>query len=170
MSALQHTPPSPAREGGGKTSEKSAGPPQLLSGLYLLTFTCYGSHLPAFGRRKLKQDKYLLASPESRALVRDAIVKVCKFRGWVLYALHVRTNHVHGIVDAEVSPSRIFNDWKAYATRSLGDPGRIHWSRGGSARRIQTPSGLTRAMHYVLHKQGELMQVYWSDPRIDPPP
>ncbi len=109
---------------------------------YLLTFTCYLSHLPAYGRRTLKQDKYLLASSESRALVRDAIVDVCKFRGWWLYALHVRTNHVHGIVDAEATPSRIFNDWKAYATRALNSPGRIHWSRGGSTRKIQTPDGV----------------------------
>ena len=160
MSALQHPPPSPARQGGGKTSEKSAGPPQLLSVLYLLTFTCYGSHLPAYGRRKLKQDKYLLASAESRTIVRDSIVNVCKFRGWILYALHVRTNHVHGIVDAEASPSRIFNDWKAYATRALNNPDRIHWSHGGNARRIRTRASLSRAMHYVLQGRGDPMEIY----------
>ena len=75
------------------------------------------------GRQKMRQAKYLLSSPESRILVRDAIVDVCRFRCWILYALHVRTNHVHGIVDAEASPSRIFNDWKAYSTRSLRDAG-----------------------------------------------
>ena len=117
----------------------------------------------------MKQDEYLLASPESRTIVRDAIVKVCKFRGWFLHALHVRTNHVHGIVDAEVAPSRIFNDWKAYSSRALNNPGRIHWSRGGSTRRIETPHGLNRAMHYVLYGQGELMETYYSDPRMEPP-
>jgi REP element-mobilizing transposase RayT len=168
--------------------------------LYLLTFTCYGSHLPgddrgsfdhvrqgerrsispdpgleSYGRQKMRQAKYLLSSPESRILVRDAIVDVCKFRCWILYALHVRTNHVHGIVDAEASPSRIFNDWKAYATRALRDagisgPNRIHWTHGGGLRTIQTPVGLTRAMHYVLHGQGTLLQTVWSDPRLVPPP
>jgi len=87
-------------------------------------------------------------------------VNVCRFRGWFLYALHVRTNHVHGIVDADVAPSRIFNDWKAYATRALNNPSRIHWSRGGGTRRIQTPDGLVRAMSYVLNGQGESMQTY----------
>ena len=93
-------------------------------------------------------------------LVRDAIVNVCEFRKWLLYALHVRTNHVHLIVEADTSPSRIFNDWKAYATRALNNPGRIHWSHGGSARSIQTPDGLTRAMHYVLRSQGDPMEIY----------
>jgi len=163
--------------------------------LYLVTFTCYGSRLPgddrgsfdhvrqgerrllppnpgleSYARRTMRQAGYLLTACESRALVRDAIVNVCEFRGWVLYALHVRTNHVHGIADAAASPSRILNDWKAYATRSLGDPGRIHWTHGGSTRRILTPTGLTRAMHYVLHGQGEQLQTYWSDPRLVPPP
>jgi len=131
-----------------------------LSVVYLITFTCYGSHLPAFGRRTMKQDEYLLGSPESRAIVRDAIVNVCEFRGWFLYALHVRTNHVHGIVDADVAASRIFNDWKAYATRALNNPGRIHWSRGGRARKIQTPGSLARAMQYVLYGQGDPMEIY----------
>lgn len=93
-------------------------------------------------------------------MVRDAIVNVCKFRGWFLYALHVRTNHVHGIVGAEVAPSKIFNDWKAYATRALNNPGGIHWTRGGSARRIQTPDSLSRAMQYVIQGQGDPMEIY----------
>ena len=123
----------------------------------------------------MRQASYLLSSAQSRILVRDAIVDVCKFRGWILYALHVRTNHVHGIVDAEASPSRIFNDWKAYSTRSLRDagasaPDRMHWTHGGGARRIQTPLGLTRAMNYVLNGQGALLQTVWSDPRLVPPP
>jgi REP element-mobilizing transposase RayT len=118
----------------------------------------------------MRQADYLLSSRESRMLVCDAIVNVCKFCSWALYALHVRTNHIHGIVDASASPSRILNDWKAYATRSLGDPGRIHWTHGGSTRRILTPAGLTRAMHYVLDGQGEQLQTYWSDPRLVPPP
>ena len=126
--------------------------------------------LESYARRKMRQAKYLLSSRESRVLVRDAIVNVCEFRGWVLYALHVRTSHVHGIVDAATSPSRILNDWKAYATRSLGDPGRNHWTHGGSTRRILTPEGLTRAMHYVLYSQGEQLQTYSSDPRLVPSP
>jgi REP element-mobilizing transposase RayT len=163
--------------------------------LYLVTFTCYGSHLPgdarnsfdhvrrgqrrvlrpnpgleSYARRVMRQAEYRLLSCESRELVRDAIMSVCEFRGWVLYALHIRTNHVHGIVDAAVSPSRILNDWKAYATRSLRDPGRLHWTHGGSTRTILTPAGLTRAMHYVVCSQGEQMETCWSDPRLLRPP
>ena len=168
--------------------------------LYLLTFTCYGSHLPgdargsfdhvrggercplapnpgleAFRRRNMRQTPYLLATAQVRCEVRDAIVKVCRYRPWSLYALHARTNHVHGIVDAETSPSRVFNAWKAYASRSLraareGPLDRIYWTHGGSARRILTPEDLARAMHYVLEGQGQPLETYYDDPRFVTPP
>jgi REP element-mobilizing transposase RayT len=181
----------PRPSGRGKRPEKNGTLPRLLRVLYLVTFTCYGSNLPgdhrgsfdhvrqgerrvlqpnpgleSYARRQMRQAPYLLQSRESRELVRDAIMNVCEFRGWILYALQVRTSHVHGIVDAAALPCRILNDWKAYATRSLGDPGRIHWTHGGSTRRILTPTGLTRAMHYVLYGQGEQLQTYWADPRL----
>lgn len=158
--------------------------------LYFLTFTCYGSHLPGDSRgsldhvrqgesrfiapnsgleghrrRSMRQDPYLLSTPHLRASVRDAIVKVCQHRSWTLYGLHVRTNHVHGIVDAETAPSRIFHDWKAYASRALRDPDRIHWAHGGNIRHIKTSEQLNSFMRYMLHNQGDPMEVYCCDPR-----
>lgn len=87
--------------------------------------------------------------------------------------LHVRTNHVHRVVEAAISPSRVFSGWKAYASRALRvaeaeQPDRLHWTHGGHARRILTPEGLTKAMDYVLREQGEPMEVYWHDPRLAP--
>lgn len=41
---------------------------------------------------------------ENRDKTLDAIRKVCLKRGWMLLAAHVRTNHVHCVVDAEVVP------------------------------------------------------------------
>ena len=158
--------------------------------LYLLTFSCYGTHLPGdargssdhvrqgthefippslgletYHRRHLRQKPHVLSTPKTRALVREEIVEVCRFRDWQLYALHVRSNHVHGIVEAEAPASRVFGDWKAYATRSLrasGEDsiGRVYWTHGGSARHIRTNDDLTRLIEYVLNGQGAPMETY----------
>jgi REP element-mobilizing transposase RayT len=162
--------------------------------LYLITFTCYGTHLPgdargsfdhvraagrcslpadakneAYHRRHLRAKPYLLSSPRSRELVRDAVLEVCRFRSWFLYALQVRTNHVHGIVEADGPVSQVLRDWKAYATRKLktfeNRADGTYWTHGGSGRRILTAESLSSAIDYVLRGQGSPMQVYWAEPR-----
>jgi len=99
--------------------------------------------------------------------MREAVVSVCQFRAWFLHALHVRTNHVHGIVEADATPGRVMNDWKAYATRSLrlaglAGPDDIGWTHGGNARRIGSPDGLRQALRYVLEGQGDPLEVYYT--------
>jgi len=76
---------------------------------------------------------------ESRAMVLQALAEVCSCRGWSLFAAQVRTNHVHAIVEAEVPPEKVMNDFKAYASRALNrregaQPGRRRWARHGSTR------------------------------------
>jgi REP element-mobilizing transposase RayT len=121
-----------------------------------------------YRRRQMRQPPYILSTEQSRALVRDAVVNVCPFRAWFLYALHVRTNHLHGIVEADDDPSRVMKDWKAYATRSLrsaglAGPDRLVWTHGGNARRIASPDGLRQAMRYVLEGQGDPLECYYAD-------
>ena len=74
-----------------------------------------------------------------RDAVLQAIQEVCCDRGWNLLAAHVRSNHVHTVVEAEAEPERVMNDFKAYASRrptrmSLDDPNRKRWARHGSTR------------------------------------
>lgn len=203
LAAVQPAPVQPAGSAppvraGFKTLRKPVFSPTHSSVLYLVTFTCYGSHLPgdprgsfdhmraggrrflpasrnleSYHRRRMRQPEHLLATPRARAIVRDAIVSVCLHRSWFLHALHVRTNHVHGIVDAGCLPSRIINDWKAYATRCLRMAGeatstRILWTHGASARRIWTREALTRALDYVLNGQGEPLAGYSASPQPNP--
>jgi REP element-mobilizing transposase RayT len=97
--------------------------------------------------------------------VLTAIQKVCVHRGWSLLAAHVRTNHVHTVVDAEVPPERIMNDFKAYASRSLNqmkidEPGRKRWARHGSTRWLWKPLQVTAAIEYVVREQGEPMSAF----------
>ena len=42
-----------------------------------------------------------------RDAVLEAIRGVCAHRGWSLLAAHVRSNHVHTVVEAEVPPERV---------------------------------------------------------------
>jgi hypothetical protein len=119
-------------------------------------------------RRRMNQEAYILSTAGARAIVRDAIVSVSAFRGWFLHALHVRTEHVHGVVEAECSAGRILNDWKAYATRSLRSSGladldRMIWTTGGNTRQVLSPESLRSAIRYVLDEQGQAMEMYSAD-------
>jgi hypothetical protein len=162
--------------------------------LLLLTFATYGTHLPGdprgsfdhvregnrralppspslhrFSHDLLRHPPFLLTTPRARNLVRDAIVESSAFRAWSLLAVHVRTNHLHAVVDMEVKPGDVFSTWKAYATRALRNAGEAAtdqkvWAHGGSAQRLRT-TGLAGAIRYVLTRQGEPMATYCADRR-----
>ena len=55
---------------------------------------------------------------DSRTVVLEALREVCSHRGWNLLAAHVRSNHVHIIVEAEILPEKVMSDFKAYASRA----------------------------------------------------
>jgi REP element-mobilizing transposase RayT len=160
----------------------------------LLTFSCYGSHLPGDPRgsfdhvrngerkflppnpalarycgKQMSRPAYFLSTPRSRELVRAAIVDVCRFRSWPLYALHVRTTHVHGVVDSDSPADRVLHDWKAYATRALrsagvGSPERTLWSHGGNSHSLISRTALNGAIQYVIEGKGEPMETFSAIP------
>ena len=110
---------------------------------YFITFACYGARLHGdesgsvdrqhnlvgsrllepdaervmAERRDMLQDPYVLAEG-ARPVVLAAIQRHCAHRGWNLLAAHVRSNHVHVIVEAETRPERIMNEFKSYASVS----------------------------------------------------
>ena len=103
-----------------------------------------------------------------RNTVLAAIQEVCAHRGWRLLAAHVRTTHVHTVVEAEVPPERVMGDFKAYTSRHLNrkgldKPGRKRWTRHGSTRWLWRPKHISAAMQYVVAEQGEAMAVFQSD-------
>ena len=80
--------------------------------------------------------------------------EVCVHRGWSLLAAHVRSNHVHAVVEAEVPPERVMGDFKAYARRRLNSmsrdvPNRKRWARHGSTRWLWQPH-VSAAMQYAM--------------------
>src|SRR4030095_1671012 len=112
---------------------------------YLITFRCYGTclhgeqrgsmdrrHYNRYGtpdmpvnKRIFDEEKASLKSPPfvltpaQRAVVAAAIREVCDRRGYTLYAVNARTNHVHSVVGTEAKPEHMMNSFKSYATRKL---------------------------------------------------
>ena len=110
------------------------------------------------------QEAYVM-DESRRACVLDAVVQHCKCRSWRLLAAHVRTNHVHVIVDAPVTPEKVLNELKAYASRSLNKSGfdkaeRRRWARHGSTRYLWDRDDVAAATKYVADQQGDPLAVY----------
>jgi REP element-mobilizing transposase RayT len=104
----------------------------------------------------------------SRAEVMRALPDVCTHRGWVLLAAHIRTNHVHIVVDAEDRPESVMNAFKTYASRRLNaiypdERNRRRWARHGSTRWLWTREDVSAAVRYVVEDQGEPMEMFRGD-------
>lgn len=112
-----------------------------------------------YNREELKSPPFVL-SAKARKIVEVVIKGVCEHRGCLLYALNVRTNHAHSVVDAYgPSSESLLNSFKAYATRDLRKEGcwtyeHSPWADKGSRRRIWNEQGLRAAIDYVLNGQG----------------
>ena len=152
---------------------------------YLLTWTTYGTWLPGdergsvdnrhniYGEEPAPPDAERratstarLAQPPfrmddaARAVVRDAIIDHCAFRRWELVTLNVRSNHVHVVVQSNLTPADTAAKLKARATRLLRErgvipPDRIVWTERGSGRYLGDEAALNAAVRYVEDQQGE---------------
>ena len=100
-----------------------------------------------------------------RRTVLTSIRESCEYRGWKLYAAHIRSTHVHIVVAALTEPENVMGILKARASRSLADAGleprnRPKWTAHGSTRWLWEESELQRAIAYVLDGQGKDMETY----------
>lgn len=152
---------------------------------FLITFRCYGTWLHGdergsvgrsgsnrYNEPQIQPNVTLLEIDERdqrsgsftlgaahREIVRKAIREVCDVRGYHLYALNVRTNHVHSVVSNKAKVERMMDSFKAYSTRSLRAAGLIDaglkpWSRHGSTRYLWTEEHIDAASDYVINGQG----------------
>ena len=160
---------------------------------YLITFSCYGGHLHGnesgsvdrghnlpgsrmippdphrqlAERRRLDQPAYALDAPR-RNIVLDSLCDRCREQRWRLLAAHVRTSHVHLVVESDASAERLMNDVKSYGSRCLNragldDVARKRWTRHGSTRWLWTPDSASAAIRYVVDGQGEPMAVFEAE-------
>jgi REP element-mobilizing transposase RayT len=174
---------------GVRSPEKNSLPHPLFGIVYLITFSCYGSHLPGqegttdrehnvpgtrllesqprlrqYSEASMKQAPFEMDSGQ-RNVALDAVLEVSRYKQWRLLAAQVRSNHVHVVVDADGSPELVMNAFKAYASRALNlayprEKGRIRWTRHGSTRHLWSGERIEAAITYVLEKQGEPMACY----------
>ena len=164
---------------------------------YLITFTCYGTFLHGDERtsvdrhhcgfdtprlppntarlqtvqRQLKQAPYRLDQQRRRQIVLEALKEACCDREWLVFALHVRSNHVHAVLHAETKPETILKALKGRGSRRLTRAGvdptcRKRWTRHGSTQYLWREEDVNSAIEYVVERQGEKMAVY--DWRVDP--
>ena len=145
---------------------------------FFLTWTTYGGWVPGDARgwtsrghglrepdhrleaivqRKLNELPLLL-SDQARLIVNETIKSHCVFRGWRLWAVNARTNHVHVVVTANVRPELVMNQFKAWCTRRLkesaADVDRDNWwTKSGSTRYITREDNLESAIIYTLEAQ-----------------
>ncbi len=157
---------------------------------YFITFSCYGTHLHGYESESVDrsnnkygtphlppdekqrqreqdnmiQDQYILDYDRAK-IVLDSIMQNSSHRKWNLLAVHVRSTHIHVVIQALVAPEKVMNDLKSYASRSLNNAGfensdRKRWARHGSTKYLWKVNDLENAVHYVLHEQGDPMAVY----------
>ena len=153
---------------------------------YLITFRCHRSwlhgdergstdrfhhvyntpHIPAnlnwseYNAAQLKGGAVTLNASQ-RKIIENAIREVCVHGRWDLYALNVRTNHVHVVVGiGALKPERALNAFKAFATRHMRRTGTWQratspWSDKGSSRYLWNDCSVGRAIEYVRFGQGD---------------
>ncbi|MBI4483913.1 MAG: transposase [Acidobacteria bacterium] len=157
---------------------------------YLITFSCYGTHLhgdqrgsttiylnepgtPTIpsnpelveeNRKRMRQGPYRL-DQSRRRIALEAVLEVCTYKQWSLYAAHVRAEHIHVVVHAPTLPEPVMNALKARISFRLNEtgidhPGKRRWTRHGSTRYLWTMEDIRNAIRYVVEKQGEPLEVF----------
>ena len=115
--------------------------------------------LNRYRRFQLGDKVFVLDSPARREAVRGAIERTCVLRDWRIWALNVRTNHVHLVVTADRRPEDVLSSLKAWATKALvasglAAPGERIWTRHGSTRYLWSEADVAAAGTYVGEGQG----------------
>jgi len=158
---------------------------------YFLTWATYGTWLPG-DERGWVQYRHGMQLPdpilereaaarmtedacrfdhEQRRLVETTIADHCGIRGWTLFTVNCRSNHVHVIVAANRDPKVIREQFKAWCTRRLkgleeerrcrksghtssGEMVRENWwAERGSGVYINDEECLESVIHYVCEAQ-----------------
>ena len=109
-------------------------------------------------------DPYELNEPR-RNVVLDTLLEVAQYRRWNLIAAHIRSTHVHVVVQSMASPEKIMSDFKAYSSRRLSErleenKDTKRWTQHGSTRYLWTEDQISEAVEYTLERQGTVMNRY----------
>jgi REP element-mobilizing transposase RayT len=155
---------------------------------YLITFRCRGTWLHGDERGSIDRFNNTYASPflppnekwqrynqtvlkgkatyltaKRRTAVERAIRDTCAHRTRHLFAVNVRTNHVHSVVAAgSAKTSSVIHAFKANATREMRQVrcwphSYSPWVDKGSKRKLWNENSIALAVDYVLNGQGNAL-------------
>lgn len=153
---------------------------------FLLTLTTYGTHLPGAdtgsvsrnhrnwgsptvppsrawqdqARRLMVEPRFTL-EPQDRKLVLTSVTDACAYRAWHVFCLHIRTNHVHVVLQTDIPVDRALAYLKARATFVLKahHPNRRRfWTKDASTLYLWNHASLAAASDYVMNQQGTAME------------
>jgi REP element-mobilizing transposase RayT len=152
---------------------------------FLLTWTTYGTWLHGDENGSVNRDNNVVGQPRipanairvetlhaklsqppltldnaMRATAEAGIRAHADFRGWLVVAANVRTNHAHVVIGrtGEYHPDEILKQLKGAATRLLRSSGLVEpvrrvWTDGGSKRWLNDDDSFAKAVDYVLNRQ-----------------
>jgi REP element-mobilizing transposase RayT len=109
----------------------------------------------------LKHDVILL-SPEQRVIVEQECQRHCDHRGWHLWEVSARSNHVHVVVTAAgYSGKTVRDQLKANCTRGLREQWAVFrdrpvWAVGGDWECINSEDDLETVCLYVREAQDRM--------------
>ena len=100
----------------------------------------------------------MLLRPHDRGTVEEACRKHCEHRGWHLFAVSARRNHVHVVVAADSSPQKVRDQLKANCTGALRRqqlPLRVDrtWTKGGDCEILDRDDDIEAAVIYTTEAQ-----------------
>jgi REP element-mobilizing transposase RayT len=119
------------------------------------------SRLASWRRERLKHP-ILTLSIEQRGIVERECQRHCNHRGWKVWEVNARTNHVHAVVTAvECSGKTVRDQLKANCTRALREnysafSDRPVWTTGGDWECINYEDDLVTVCEYVRDAQDRM--------------
>jgi REP element-mobilizing transposase RayT len=120
--------------------------------------------LLAAQQRLMDQPPYRMDERRRHAVL-EAVIDRCTRHDWRLLAAHIRTNHVHVVLESENKPEFVMTQLKCASSRRLNElgydhPARKRWARHGSTQWLFTRESVQHAIRYVLEGQGEPLSTF----------
>ena len=112
------------------------------------------SHTLHYAMKQSANEDAFLLDEKMRETVLQSIMQTCRCLNWKIFAIHVRTNHAHLVIQSHISKEETTKKLKQYATKDLK---KYHlplqqrnkfWSRHASMKNIWAPETLFPALYY----------------------
>ena len=128
--------------------------------------TPYDEDMPGLkvaAQQSLKGKPIYLILEQAQALL-PQFHETAAYRGWLLLAVGVMTNHVHIVVGVpgDPNPSDLLRDFKSYGSRPLNKrwgkpPSGTWWTESGSKRKLAEEANVHAAVKYVRDQPNPLV-------------